>query len=769
MESISFKNKPRNFGEYIKYYFQNMVNMSSDKDIFFQDKGEYVISIMKDETKRVLEGTGRLRERPWSNFLFFFINKEQYKKMFGTNSRKRDFVGFADINNTTSFTNWDESYEGNRPYKLNINEKNNFIIAKGIFDKVKQNNPALFIRAYVYITLIIYDETDPITFDNFYPYYLNTNFKFMKTNGKYNFIYNVKYSYLVDNIDSELKVINEGNRDLFECVKAFTGDIEFIDQTKFFLDIISNDIKNKEKYILVEGAARTGKTIIAMSLLNRFPDSKLLLMNYHFYNSLVDAFKIKGIPFPFDRIFHQSYGKGGYYGESSSKISYDFLIVDECQRIGMRYGILNRIINCANHKHAVFLGDDYQKLKPDSDDGIVYIIESLLETENNIKKYKFNKSIGMPPHMVKNIKYLLGLPEAVNPYPLGEYNIEFFSEEKEFFDSYEANVTQKKHIATIQLPYYNHDPIGKFEAYPKSLNNRNFPFFLNKEIVDKYYLSPFQMISREVECMYIYVRDNITLDKIYNYVLTNLYVLMTRATISLKMYFQNKETRQYFSERLKDIEECENISFEDYDPYMNEEDTQFIVKGDIIEKFLDKYQIKNPKNNIESRFITRLVHFTDADNVDRIIENGIIPRKELEENNINYNFNDEVRLDGKPSAISLSIQNPNISLLNAFKKRKPSTKYKLISIDPSILYSSFFINNKQIRLTKRTYCNYNAASNSTYTSDNNMNIMFTPSVETYHATYYRSNKSDNATTSNQAEILFFGKIPVEFIDGIEDI
>lgn len=66
-----------------------------------------------------------------------------------------------------------------------------------------------------------------------------------------------------------------------------------VDQTKHYLDKITKEIdENVNARVLVEGPARSGKTVLAMSLLAKYPKSKMLLMNWYFYDALIDAFKI---------------------------------------------------------------------------------------------------------------------------------------------------------------------------------------------------------------------------------------------------------------------------------------------------------------------------------------------------------------------------------------------------------------------------------------------------------------------------------------------
>lgn len=761
-----FDSLPVHSSKYLEFYFRDMIKLPKNKKIFFNASDKYALAIMKDETKRVLSGSGKLRERPWSNFLFYFMNKDTYIELFGINKRRRNVLDKKILSDEFTLSEWDESYNGKDPDGINVLKANNYKIAKFLFDLIKIKEPFLFVRSYVYITIIIYDDSEIINTDNYLTYYFNTNYKFTETNGKKDFIYNVAYSYLVDDINFELELIKDNNRDIIDCAKAFIGDFDFIDQTKYYFDNLVQDIEKGDKYILVEGAARTGKTIIAMSLLQHYEDAQLLVMNYYFYNALKDAFATLDYNFPKERVFHQSYGKSGYY-DGIPKMDFTFCIVDECQRFGNKFGLIDRITGNPNHKHSIFLGDDYQRLRSSSDDGLKYILDRIIETENSVKKYKFNNSIGVPPWIVKNVKFLLNAPEMKNPYPIGEYIINIYDTQNDFLKAYEKDSLSRKHLATIQAPYTNFKDFGKYRAFPKSLINTSYPYFLNKETINNYYFSPYEMISRELDSMYIFVRRNISEESITEYVLTQLYILMTRATISLNLFFENQSTKKFFKLKLEKIMEFSHMETFNLDEI--EEGRQFFVKEDIVDEVLLNFSINNPKPDLKSRFITRLLHFTDEKNIDSILKYGILPRENLVSNAIDYVFNDENRIDGYPDSICLSVENPNDRLLKAFKQRFPERKFKLITINPAILYSSFIMNGDRLSLTKRLYCNYNAAAKRTLKSADDIKIMYSEVVQTYWLTYTRHNLPENMPTSSQAEILFFGIIPPEFIDTIEDI
>ncbi len=746
--------------KFINFYFYEMVKLKADKQVYFNKYGNSFIAIMKDEIDRKLKGSGKLREKPWSNFLFYFIDVNNYKELFGTYEKHRDLIDI-DSNGEIKMTQYNDNSK--RPNALYLNSKNNFKLAKYIFDQIKKEKSFLFVKSYVYITIILYDNNN-VSKNNFLTYYFNTNYKFTETNGKTNFISNVSNSYLVNDIEHELLVIEDNNRDIFECVKAYSNSIEYTNLTENNLNNITKAIDEKNEYILVEGSARTGKTIIAMSLLRLYPKSNLLLMNYYFYESLKDAFAVLNFKFPSNRIFHQVYNKTGYYGTLSKTMDFEFSIIDECQRLGERYGIVDKILGSATHQTSVFLGDNLQRLKENSDDGILYIKKKIADNDKKLIMFKFTSSIGIPPEILKNIRFLLYDPTIISPHYLGEYEIKIYDDEIEFLQNYKNDIHKNKHLATIHYPVKNFSKIGDYSAFPKELVNSDYPYFLNKEIIEKYYLSPFEMISREVETIYVYIRNNIDENSIKDFVYYQLYVLMTRATISLNIFCGNNGLRLKLQSRLRQIKEFS--SNYEYSIENCIKDGQFEVSDCLLDDFFKIYPIDSPKGKISERCITRLVHFTDASNIESIIRNGLLPRNQLKDGE--YDFNDEQRLDKHTDAICLSVENPNSHLLAKFKEKYPNKKYKLITINPSILYSSF-IKNDNISLVPRYYCNYNAASQTTKMSCDNIEIMFSPQVQTYYGIFCRKSKNPSQPTMDQAEILFFGRIPPEYIESIEDI
>lgn len=186
-----------------------------------------------------------------------------------------------------------------------------------------------------------------------------------------------------------------------------------------------------------------------------------------------------------------------------------------------------------------------------------------------------------------------------------------------------------------------------------------------------------------------------------------------------------------------------------YEPLVKIEDTVDYIKGDIVD-------------TIRKRGITKLIHFTSVDNLDSIKKLGILPREELINRQMTFDYNDEYRIDNNMDAICLSVSNPNRYLIQEFTHRYPDKKYVMLEIDPAILYE---IKNQGVPI-KRIYYDYNAASRYAKKSLSDLNIMFKDSINKRHIVLNRENKKDYEPTSDQAEILFFGQIPFQYIQKI---
>lgn len=153
------------------------------------------------------------------------------------------------------------------------------------------------------------------------------------------------------------------------------------------------------------------------------------------------------------------------------------------------------------------------------------------------------------------------------------------------------------------------------------------------------------------------------------------------------------------------------------------------------------------------RGIEYFVHFTNVTNLPNILTYGLLARDTLDYNWIDYDFNDELRLDDISNSISLSITSPNYKMF-----------YKLRSENPSKNWVVLILNACEVFKLDCAFCHTNAAnsfisntsidSRKTYTSFENM---FSES----HGQLSREQLKlyDNETTDPQAEVLVLDNIP----------
>ena len=85
---------------------------------------------------------------------------------------------------------------------------------------------------------------------------------------------------------------------------------------------------------------------------------------------------------------------------------------------------------------------------------------------------------------------------------------------------------------------------------------------------------------------------------------------------------------------------------------------------------------------MQARNIRSLVHFTRIENLESILQHGIIPRAHLAGD---FVFNDEHRFDGFLEASSLSISFPNYKLLYTHQCHNPGKNWVVIGIRPEVM------------------------------------------------------------------------------------
>lgn len=163
------------------------------------------------------------------------------------------------------------------------------------------------------------------------------------------------------------------------------------------------------------------------------------------------------------------------------------------------------------------------------------------------------------------------------------------------------------------------------------------------------------------------------------------------------------------------------------------------------------------QQEVESKGITRLFHFTHTNNLSSILTKGIIPRENLELDKADFVFNDDVRLDGHKNANCISISYPNAAMFYKCRQ-KIKGDWVLLSIAPRVLWEktcSFYP------------CNAASASVSSLNPKDLVgvqslkNMFLEPQNSDTRASLGLTNEY---TTDVQAEVLVFNKIEPEYID-----
>ena len=169
------------------------------------------------------------------------------------------------------------------------------------------------------------------------------------------------------------------------------------------------------------------------------------------------------------------------------------------------------------------------------------------------------------------------------------------------------------------------------------------------------------------------------------------------------------------------------------------------------------------KSVVEARHIKYLYHFTNIKNVQSILNNGLLSRKLLLSNNLEYTFNDSKRYDGFLDRISCSIMWPNYKMFYKIRQENPFETYVVIRLLPDILWDLPCL-----------FCPSNAASvdmvfNNVYnhSSRDDFIAMFADSVNGLTRLTKKGYPLQSFwPTDPQAEVLVLEQIPIKYISAI---
>lgn len=187
----------------------------------------------------------------------------------------------------------------------------------------------------------------------------------------------------------------------------------------------------------------------------------------------------------------------------------------------------------------------------------------------------------------------------------------------------------------------------------------------------------------------------------------------------------------------------------------------FLLKRALYERGIVDTYLQSGEN------LSYFVHFTDEDNLNSILANGILSRKEIEKRGIASKTNDEMRLDGALDYISISIKHPNDIVLKNFINKGSIKKPIYICLDPFKVLSFY-------GLIDIIFCDKNAAASACEKGNSWLDFenIFAPSKEYQTTTnffnYNRQGKEKYEPTDPQAEILVQNYIPENAIAFILD-
>lgn len=249
--------------KYLNFFYKRIIGFKNKQPYEkLPESNNIYFGITMDKIERLAKKSGRLRAQIWNTALFFFHDNT-----------------FQPRDNDEHVVSW-----------------------------FRQNYKHLFIRSYLYFVFINkdnYQKKSMITTNDFRIFQLNSNYDIVELTSKSKLFYpSLKegeylddYMYSPDPLE-EISRIESANSDALNIIYSYTEELEIYDDTAEMMDKTIEYFNQGINNVIINGPARSGKTIIAASLLSQYPKSKMLLMNYHLYKAIVDGFySLKALPF----------------------------------------------------------------------------------------------------------------------------------------------------------------------------------------------------------------------------------------------------------------------------------------------------------------------------------------------------------------------------------------------------------------------------------------------------------------------------------------
>ena len=163
---------------------------------------------------------------------------------------------------------------------------------------------------------------------------------------------------------------------------------------------------------------------------------------------------------------------------------------------------------------------------------------------------------------------------------------------------------------------------------------------------------------------------------------------------------------------------------------------------------------------IQTREIPYLIHFTQLVNLESILANGILTRDHASANQLNYAYNDELRLDNHTDASCFSIGFPNYKMFFPLRKQTDDEAWVVLALHPKLLLEK-----------DCAFYPTNAASSSVRHLDPNTLKGAQALEDMFSEIEGKPSRADlkianHITTDPQAEVLVFDQIEPHYIGGI---
>ncbi|MBR9839928.1 MAG: DUF4433 domain-containing protein [Rhodobacteraceae bacterium] len=89
---------------------------------------------------------------------------------------------------------------------------------------------------------------------------------------------------------------------------------------------------------------------------------------------------------------------------------------------------------------------------------------------------------------------------------------------------------------------------------------------------------------------------------------------------------------------------------------------------------------------VRERRIEQLIHFTRCENLEMILDKGLLSVADLEMERLGVIRNDAFRLDGKSDAICLSVSFPNYRMFYKYRCERQGVEWAILRLNPAILW-----------------------------------------------------------------------------------